>query len=296
MALLPERVRDQEVIWKDEALFAVLEMLDQVVRVDISAGTRSHEHLPRNMVLFPNARFVSLGGIMRRGFVDAILLARPQMEPDENGKGKGRAKETELAYLNTLHLHDLQEETNPPAAPVASRRIGMMRGVGTGPPPSGFKVGFFEPMQHILTPELHDRCRNLHRISIRVYALSERGTSDDELWAEWATFLREVKPKEVVFDCDRTPKWHGRGGGSALRFARLRETKSRAAVANDRRFGETLLPVLRMGWEGLERVEIRGVGESIVKELQALEERDIEVVFDENNEEGYKWQRDHDNS
>ncbi|KUJ09840.1 uncharacterized protein LY89DRAFT_740905 [Mollisia scopiformis] len=305
MGLLPEEIQGEKPVWKDEEMYAVFEMLRDVVRLDVKTGTRSHGHLPLDMVgrgLFPNARYVKLSGIMRREFVDAVLSADMQTQSSDDARGKGKEKEMvglenlslDKVPLKTLNLDDLQEEGTfqNQATPYAFRRMSAKkRLLGTEVPQEVPRLGPCQPMQHILTPALYDRCRTLQRLSIRVYGMSERGSSDDELWMDWAVFIEEVKPQEVVFDCDRLPRSHGRGGGSALRFARLREARGRAAVANDRRFGETLLPVLRGGWEGLKLVEIRGVGESVVKELRVLEEKGVKVVFDVDNEESYKWLR-----
>lgn len=285
----------EEVKWNDEEVWDAFGLMKSVLRIDIGTGTRGHSGgNPVGMVLFPNVIEVRFSGTMKREFIDAVLMPGSVFEDESksNEKGKGVVKVREVAQLRTLHLDDLQEELNPPATPLATefRRMGTLQRVTPERLGNTSRLGPCQPIQRLLTPALHERCRNLRRLSIRVYAMSERGTSDDELWTEWAIFIGEVKPREVVFDCDRKRKTHGRGGGSAMRFARIREARGRAAVANDRRFGETLLPVLRGGWEGLERVEIRGVGESMAKGVRVLEVSGVEVVFDQHNEAGYKCQ------
>ncbi|KAE8454383.1 hypothetical protein EG329_000005 [Mollisiaceae sp. DMI_Dod_QoI] len=293
LSLLPDTIHDEEVTWNDEDVFTMLEMLKNVVRVDIGTGQRSFGDLPDGMegkTFFPKARYVKLSGTMKRSFVGAILLG-PQMEDHRNKKGKGIQTE-ETTQLDTLILDDLLEDSPTLGSPVTYHRPGRMSRVGTETPPDIMRIGRRQPMQHILTPALYERCRNLHQLSIRVYGMAERGTLDDELWAEWATFIGEVKPKQVIFDCDRMWRDHGRGGGSALRFARLREQRSRIVVANDRRFGETLLPILKAGWDCLERIEVRGVGESVVKELELLEDKWIQVVFDKDHEAFYARRRE----
>lgn len=294
MALLPEKIRGEEAIWNDKDMWAVLALLKGVVKVDIGTGSRGHGHLPRDMIgkaLFPAAQYVKLAGTMRMTFVDAVLLGRKETSSEGNGKGKEKEETAEVTQLKTLVLDDLQEETGPPVDPFPWRRMGTMNCIGKDQEPSMALLGPCQPMRHILTLSLYSKCRRLQSLSIRTYTLSERGSSDDELWTEWASFIKEVKPKEVIFDCDRLPRKHGRGGGSALRFARLREDRTRSMVANDKRFQRTLLPVLVKGWDGFERVEVRGVGESITKELLILEERGVEVEFDWNNEAGYKGVR-----
>ncbi|CZR63814.1 uncharacterized protein PAC_13711 [Phialocephala subalpina] len=294
MALLPEKIHGEEAVWNDEDMWAVLNLLKAVVKADIGTASRGHGCFPRDMMgeaLFPAAQHVKLAGTMRMAFVNAVLLGKFETSIDGKGKGKEKEETAEVTQLKTLVLDDLQEETGPPAEPFPRRRMGTVSRIEKErerQESSMALLGPCQPMRHILTPSLFPKCSRLQHLSIRTYMLSERGSRDDESWTEWATFIEEVKPKEVIFDCDRLPRKHGRGGGSALRFARLREVRIRSMIANDRRFQRTLLPVLVKGWHGLGRVEVRGIGESICKELMVLEAGGVEVEFDWKNEAAYK--------
>ena len=191
----------------------------------------SAEHLDG---LFPRAEVVQLRGMMDLSLVKSIL----------HGLGKAPLKRLVLDTIFDYQAARSSEVTEE------GKELGI-DSLAKDPP-----SGYANMLGH-LTPSLYARCSNLDTLYLSKFGQHSTNqhdahrqypfnTSDEEdVYREWASFIAAVKPKRLFLKQLHVGRWDADMSGHS--------------PMNDL-FRRLLLPVLEEGWDGLERLELGGVG------------------------------------
>ena len=137
---------------------------------------------------------------------------------------------------------------------------------------------------NLADPSLLPRCKNLHTLSITLHPSNpEYDPSSEDFYMSLAIFVSEVRPRSFVFKLvDDTYLT-----GMALKGLGSRNKTSMNRLQGNvfpEAFLGMLLPVLVGGWEGLKRVEVRGVEGVLLTEMgEKLGARGVLVVADREN-------------
>lgn len=237
---LPYFVDDERSSWNYEELYTMFSLLTNVRHLDLDTGWEPPQepHKPITS-LFPKAKFVRLKGIMIDSLVVPILY----------GPEKPEIRSLTLGSVFKLRFPNpiVGRWDKSPEARFWLRNRGSLLGEGnmTDHPPR----------------ELQWRCANLESLSLvkfRVYhitgffysinqPLTRSLTSREKrLYSEWAALISAAKPKRLFISHVLPPTVDN----LLPRFSLFPVNKV---------FRDLLLPVLIRGWEGLERLELRGV-------------------------------------
>ncbi len=131
-------------------------------------------------------------------------------------------------------------------------------------------------MQRLLTPSLQRRCQHIRYICLRKQGqqhpdqkLPGTLSHDNEIYDEWVAFIRIVQPHILVIahGGDIHPPWSGVKTWSWVHPPLQLQWPEIAPM--DEKFRETLLPLLREGWPGLERIATRGG--NVLEDLEDME-------------------------
>lgn len=149
----------------------------------------------------------------------------------------------------------------------------------------------FKKYPDLLRPSFQLRCKNLHTLSVTIQHLDTLSDARFEVRAFYtslATFLLSIRPRSFIFNLvgmngrplpqpmssphvqhqsPSCPRCHGPMAADAS--GRLSHI-SGMTMANviPQLFQDILLPVLVKGWDGLQRVEIRGVMKRLLWEMK----------------------------
>ena len=272
---------DERAFWDPAMIYSLFLLLEKATVVDIDTGYRHPEQVPPTLSLFPSARHIRLGGKMHYALASAIL----------HGSSK--------APLTSLNLDNVIEGgliRSPALQCSQGYRFAytLPDGHGWGYndyslikedwPEGSFPVQVIVgPMRRLLTPSLQHRCRQISFLRLRKQGqqhpdqtLPSSLTFDDEVYSEWATFIRAVKPRILIFSHagDICPPW----SGVRLRScAPLPPVQWPEIAPMDVRFQETLLPILREGWPLLERLEIQGVSRKVLGNLEFMQGATVKI-------------------
>ncbi|KAE9368283.1 hypothetical protein N431DRAFT_428127 [Stipitochalara longipes BDJ] len=141
----------------------------------------------------------------------------------------------------------------------------------------------------ILHPSFQLRCKGLHTLSVTLQHLDVRSEVRD-FYAALATFILDIRPRSFIFNLvgmngkpllqpmspllrhkgDTCPHCHGAmvvGPNGALTHWHSLSTVTMTNVIPEH-FQVELLPVLMTGWEGLQRVEVRGVMKMLLVDMR----------------------------
>ncbi|OJD34213.1 uncharacterized protein BKCO1_2400030 [Diplodia corticola] len=244
LRLLFDNIGDDGILWDTFLAFK------KVTSIDIAWLRDLRETCPPPP-LFTTATCVRLVGQASRLFVSAIL---DHINPEN------------LVSLSTINLQQFADPIPLTPSHMTLREITShvhrhMTGVD-GATSASLDSTYPGPMQnHLVT--LTGRCPRLAHLEIRTYAPWERqellSPDDDRRYAEWAAFLRSVRPslRTFVFEQHRA---------ESLRFRRANRPHPFGARGRPvlwSLFGAHILPVLLedKAWPRLERVELAGFHE-----------------------------------
>lgn len=253
-------------------------LLDRAITIDIDTGNRYPDPRPPFASLFPFAQHIRLEGKMHYALVSAILHG-----PDK-------------APLYSLTLDNVLEEglLRATTAFRFSHTISNGGGWAHNDPSDITEDGPEDslPMQVApgcmqrlltLTPSLERRCQHIRLLYLRKrgqqnqrQSLSGAVTHHDDFYQEWAAFIRVVQPLIPVIAHARNihPPW------SRVKMrscdALLVQLQSPEIAPMNEKF-QTLLPLLREGWPGLERIETRGMSRSELGDLEDIEGVTVKV-------------------
>lgn len=239
--------------WPGSETYKVLEMLTEVRRLDLAfMYSESDPHrYPDPPSLFPKARHVRLLGKAHYPLVTAILHG-------------------EKAQLTSLCLDNLQDEGRTedgrPFNRLSTTETSLDSLHERWPEDGSRDVVLPGPMRRIL-PQLVDRCSTLKTLSLRkVGQVDGRqvfySQGDEEVYDEWASFIKAVKPQNLTVEQGKDSRWWLR----RIYLPAVSVTTHHMAPM-DHRFKERLLPTLMEGWEGLRRLEVRGVSWEVMRTL-----------------------------
>lgn len=232
--------------------------LDRVLSIDIDGGS-AHCYPPKPVPpLFPAASHIRLSGQMHYGLAAAILHS---------------LEKTPLKTLDICNLHErghTQSGQNYQAPPIQE---GYNWGLAAwdenaaepikedwpaGSLPKQVPPG---PMRHLLNDQLVARCTSLESLALcqvsiemlHAYELLPPGWYYPglEIHEEWASFIQAVRPRHLIIQYDDV---------SATIRSELktlwRKNTCRGNLPYHGDFDQKLLPLLKEGWPGLQRLEL----------------------------------------
>ena len=154
----------------------------------------------------------------------------------------------------------------------------------------------------ILHPSFQLRCKGLHTLSVTIQHTETNSTVQD-FYTSIAVFLLNIRPRSFVFsligvngkplpqpvsghlqhegpECPKCRRLRVIGTDGRLdHMNRISELTSANIIPKN--FQRILLPVLSKGWEGLQRVEVRGVMKALLGEMKSeLEEKGVDLTSD----------------
>ena len=216
------------------------EMLTEVRRVDLAfrySETDPHRY-PDTQSLFPKATHLRLVGKTHYSIVTAILHG-------------------EKAKLMSLCLNNLQDEGQlENGSPFSSRffretPLDMLH--ERWPVDERRGVVLPGPMRRIL-PQLEHRCSSLKKLTLRKvgHELPQLedfySKGDEEVYDEWASFIRAVKPPILTVEQGRDARWWWSGSERlGRRPAPISPPPARNMPPMNERFRKRLLPSLIEG-------------------------------------------------
>jgi hypothetical protein len=253
-----EWINDEERTNPHQQAYSVFEILSNVQTLDLNMhidpkdfSAHQQTSLPS---LFPRATSINLSGIAPPSLITAIL----------SGTGK--------KYLTSLTLSTLFETPTHPSLNLNDPIPGFWLTQNNLKPPGPGNI-----LGHLSSPDLLARCKYITSLSLSKVGpvntfdhttpdfefLSER---DRDICVEWARFIGDVRPKRVYLRNQSQP---------STRMNPYHVCDNPASVV----FREEVWPVLSAGWNGLEKIEVKGLGIDEQDLGEALER--VDVLIDE---------------
>ncbi|KAK4695696.1 hypothetical protein P7C71_g2101, partial [Lecanoromycetidae sp. Uapishka_2] len=278
--------------WDDTVIYKMFSHLILATHITIDTSATAPKTIPNLPALFPSATHLHLGGKTTYAFASSILH-NPTTNPLHS-----------LTLENVIEGGLIQDPTSKESRLInrsdTDARERLIHLPENWPPkslPLQVRPG---SMRRLLVPTLLHRCQRLHYLALykqgqqhedQIFP-SAKYTFDKEIYDEWASFVCAVKPSVLIVahlkDVERPysgAPWQAGWGWMSF----MPEDVHWPEIAPmDEYFRERLAPVLREGWTGLERLEIRGVSRSVLKNLEKEDGLSgVEVVVKE--EVDYAW-------
>jgi hypothetical protein len=283
----PMSLQDERVVWRSEDVGKLFQSLTQVVKLDIQwlnsgVGLIASE----GKDLFPLVQSVNFVSFSTLYLSLTLTLWNQRGSSHVASILSGTNKNT----LSTLQLGPYPVE-RPDWSGLTVGDASSSSSSSTRNKPPGYRK-----YPDILEPSFLLRCRNLHTLSVTIQHVKSREEIRD-FCKSLSTFLFNIRPRSFVFNL---VGMNGRSlpqrvsvlrhPGDTCRcnrpmapdvFGTLQHI-DRYMLANvPENFGTILLPVLMKGWEGLKKVEIRGVMRTMLEDLRMeLNARDVVLASD----------------
>ena len=272
--------------WDEEAIYTMFNYLISATHISINTRRWSPSIIPHFPALSPSATHVRLNGKFTYAFVSSILH-NPAATPlfslildnvvecgliqDPVTKHPMIVTRCGNAVEDSERLSQVPENWSPGSLPLQVRPSCMRR---------------------LLTPLLLRRSRQLrylvllkqgHQHLDQIFP-SAKYTFDRDVYDEWASFISAVRPRELLIGHLRDVKWPYNGKPYVRGCMTLEPEPIRWPVIApmDEYLRDIVVPVLKRGWAGLERIEIKGANKMA---LEGLEPRGnlsgVNVVIDE---------------
>ena len=271
----PISSQGERVVWRSEDVGKLFQSLTQVVKLDIQwlnsgIGLIASE----GKDLFPfvqNVNFVSLFTF----YLSSTLTLRNQRGSSHVASIlSGTSKNT----VSTLQLGPYPVE-RPDWSGLTARDASSSSSSSTPNKPPEYKK-----YHDIIEPSFMLRCRNLHTLSVIIQHVENREEIRD-FCKSLSTFLLSIRPHSFIFDLvgmngQSLPQRVSvlrHPGGTCRRcsepvapdvYGRLQPIDKYMLANIPENFRAILLPVLMKGWEGLQRVEIRGIMRTFLEDLR----------------------------
>lgn len=247
-------------------IYSMFTHLTKTTHINIDTGSRLPKGIPRLPTLFPATQHIHLGGRMHYTLASSIL------------HGDSEVPLISLTLDNIVEgglIYDPETKQSSSPQHYASDRIPSYTTEEIWPangPPKQVLPG---SMRRLLTSaSFQNRCRGLQYLCLQKQGRQSPGQwfpkwHEDDVYDEWAMFIRIVKPKVLVI---------AHLGG--LRRHHYGMDAPYILQPKDKTFRDRLLPVLMEPWEGLERLEVRGVNRrALPTPLEGL--KGVDVTVDE---------------
>ena len=281
MRRLPKWVKDKQAIWNPDTIYSIFALLDKVKTVNIDTGTGTPDFVPPLPPLFPAAEHICLGGNVHYNLASSIL----------HGDDK--------APLRSLTINNVFEGGLLCGGEIFRCWRAISEGNGWPTHKCPHTMGGFPPVledwpayslpaqftegciERLLTSAFQRRCQRLAFLCLRkqgqqhpYQGLPSTLSHDHDVYREWATLLHAVHPSALLIV-------HGGHILPPCRSSYLRRSfvipQSPEIASMDTEFEVTLLPTLKEGWSGLEKMEIRGVDRRVLGDLQDQDGVALEV-------------------
>lgn len=262
-------------------VYDMLALLDRATRIDIDGGPYHFNSLEllgltTHPSLFQGARNIRIGGKMHYALASAIL----------HGEGKAPLTSLEINNLQEGGLLSTGENFSLRVYRHGSERreyVDLSTFVEDWPLDSVPRQVGPGIMRRLLNASLRGRCQHLRHLSLRKQGqqlphqeLPSDLTHDDDVYREWVAFILEVRPASLLLaHCGYTfpPK-------SITTKSPQENLRLDGRAPMDKRFRAFVLPILKQGWRGLTRLEIKGVSKNGLEVLGNLDS--VEAIIDEN--------------
>lgn len=276
--------------WDDTVIYSMLSHLTLATHITIDTSTSTPKSIPHLPALFPSATHIHLGGKTTYAFASSILH-NPIATPLHS-----------LTLENVIEGGLIQDPASNESRPLARSSYDARERLINVPenwPPASLPLQVRPGcMRRLLIPSLLHRCRRLRYLALhkqghqhedQIFPSAEY-TFDRDVYDEWAFFVCAVKPSVLIVahlkDVERPYSGAPLIGGCSVPAPEGVRWPEIAPM--DEYMREKLVPVLREGWAGLEKLEVRGVSRSVLGELEREDGLNgVEVVIMEDVE--YAW-------